>query len=126
PDVKVTRAGELDLASLKITLKAISSKSGQHGRISGAFIKVPGKYPLMLTYATKRYADNGNPKRAPYALTSNSCLHFMKGTVEAAGVTTPMLIDPRPVSYIGEIRDDFPDLDYDPRTNALKIEGITK
>jgi len=34
------------------------------------------------------------------------------------------MVDPRPNSYIGEFRDDFPDLDY--KDDTLIIEGIGK
>lgn len=42
----------------------------------------------------------------------------------AAGIETPWLLDPRPNSYIGEFRDEYPDLDYNPRTRELNIEGV--
>jgi hypothetical protein len=35
-------------------------------------------------------------------------------------------MDPRPNSYIGEFRDDYPDLDYIPRTRQLTIEGMAE
>jgi hypothetical protein len=124
PDVRI-KGGTIDLASLKVTLKAISTKAGQRGVIAGAWIVVPGKYPMMLAYCLKRYKDNTNPKRTPYSLTSNSCCHFMKETVEAAGVSMPSMWDPRPVSYIGEIRSMYDDLDYTPKTDTLKIENLT-
>ena len=126
PDVKLSRSGEVELASLRATLKSVASKAGQGGKISGAYIRVPGKFATMLSYAEKRLTDNANPGRTEYSLTGNSCLHFMKGTLESAGVAMPSLVDPRPVSYIDEIRDDYPDLDYNPRDDKLRIEGVTK
>jgi hypothetical protein len=54
---------------------------------------------------------------------SNSCVHFVKGVVEAAGVATPWMLDPRPNSYIGEFRSDFADVDFDPHTRELTISG---
>ncbi len=110
-------------ASLSYTLSQISVKSGQGGRISGAYIEVPGKYQSMLSYAKKRHLDNKNPKRESYDLLTNSCNHFMKGILEAAGVNVPYLLDPRPNSYIEEIRDDFSDLDYSKASHSLKIEN---
>lgn len=47
----------------------------------------------------------------------------MKGVLEAAGVDVPYMIDPRPNSYIAEIRDDFPKLRYSKVENKLTIEN---
>jgi hypothetical protein len=71
-----------------------------------------------------RKGQNANPKRSPYSILSNSCIHFVKDLASKAGITTPWMVDPRPNSYIAEFRDDFPDLDYDPKTNKLVIEGV--
>ncbi len=109
-------------ASLAYTLSQISAKTGQNGLILGAYIEVDNKYNEMLNYADKRRSQNNNPKREEYKILSNSCLHFMKGVMEAGGVDTPFLIDPRPNSYIEEIRDDFPSLEYNKKTNTLKVE----
>jgi len=35
------------------------------------------------------------------------------------------MISPRPIDYIGRIRDDFPDLDYFPDDNRLVVERIS-
>ena len=109
-------------ASLSYTLSQISAKSGQNGRISGAYIEVANQYKSMLAYAQKRQLDNKNLKRKPYDLFYNSCNHFMEGVLEAAGVDTPYMLDPRPTSYIEEIRNDFKDLDYIKSSHTLKIE----
>jgi len=109
-------------ATLSYTLSQISVKSGQGGRISGAYIEVPKQYKAMLAYAEKRKLDNRNLKRKPYDLFSNSCNHFMKGVLEAAGVDVPYMFDPRPNSYIDELRSSFKDLDYIKSSHTLKIE----
>jgi hypothetical protein len=121
PDVVVAK-GELDIASLKKPLNYISRISGQSGRIHGVYIEVENKYQAMLDYAMQRKAQNANPNRKPYDLSTNSCIHFTKKVTEAAGVDTPWMIDPRPNSYIGEFRDDFPDLDF--KNDHLVIEGV--
>ena len=109
--------------SLSYTLSQISVKSGQSGRISGAYIETPNQFASMLAFAKKRHLDNKNPKRKPYDLFTNSCNHFMKGVLEAAGVKLPYLIDPRPNSYIEEIRDEYQDLDYVKASHTLVIEN---
>jgi hypothetical protein len=121
PDAKVI-GGEVDFGSIKNALGFISRISGQSGRIQGVFISVENKYQAMLDYAMRRKSQNGNPNRKPYDLVSNSWIHFVKNVTESAGIKTPWMADPRPNSYIGEFRSDFPDLDY--KSNKLKIEGI--
>lgn len=123
PDVKISN-GNIDLVSLKKPLAFISRVSGQSGKIHGVYIKVEGKYDAMLKHASFRKNQNGNPKRIPYDILTNSCIHFVKEVAEKAGVSTPWMIDPRPSSYIGEFRDDFPDLNFN--KTILSIEGIGK
>ena len=121
PDVKIVN-GEVDFFSLKAVLAKISKVSGQSSRIEGVYIKVEDKFQEMLTYAMLRKSQNANPKRKPYDLISNSCIHFVKELTQKADVKTPWMIDPRPSSYIGEFREDFIDLDF--QNKKLKIEGI--
>lgn len=115
--------GHPEKLSLTYVLSQISAKAGQGGRIAGAYVEAPGKYQAMLEYSNKRLMENKNPARKPYDLFSNSCNHFMKGVLEAAGVDVPYMIDPRPNSYIEEIRNDFKDLDYSRADNKLVIEN---
>lgn len=122
-DVTMAPDGHPSKASLLYTLSQISAGSGQNGRILGAYIQVPGKYKAMLDYAQKRMSENSNPNRKKYELMSNSCNHFMKGVLDAAGVNTPYMLDPRPNSYIEEIRADFPKLDYSRAEHKLIVEN---
>jgi len=121
-DAIIGNGGHPTKASLSYTLSQISAKSGQNGRILGAYIEVPGQYQAMLDYAVKRVEENANPNRAAYALFTNSCVHFMKGVLDAAGVETPVMLDPRPNSYIEELRNDFPALDYSKAGHSLEVE----
>lgn len=82
-----------------------------------------GKFQSMLDYAHKRMQENSNPNRKKYDLISNSCNHFMKGVLDAAGVDTPYMFDPRPNSYIAEIRLDYPKLDYSRAEHKLVVEN---
>jgi len=110
------------MASLLVVMRRISLQSGQHTRIEGAFIELSdGSYDKMLAYAQGRLKDNTDPKREPYDLTSNSCLHFMKGVSEAGGSDMPWVIDPRPIGYIERVRSAFPTLDYYPKPESLQI-----
>lgn len=121
PDVKIVN-NRIDENSLKKTLAAISFKSGASGPIQAAYIEVDDKYQAMLEYTQLRKRQNKVHDREPYDIFSNSCLHFMKAVTEKAGVNAPVLIDPRPVSYIEEYQKKFRDLNYDYKNNTLFIE----
>ena len=122
-DVKMAASGHPTKASLTYVLSQISAESGQNGRIVGAYIQAPGQFGAMLAYAHKRKLENLNPRRKPYDLFQNSCNHFMRDTMAAAGINVPWMVDPRPNSYIEEIRDDFDDLDYSRARNTLVVEN---
>ena len=121
PDA-IVKNGKLELGSLKKPLAFISRISGQSGRIQGVYIEVDNKYDAMLGHAELRKSQNASPNRRPYDLITNSCIHFVKEITERAGVATPWMVDPRPNSYMGKFRDDYPDLDY--KNDVLKIEGV--
>lgn len=123
PDAAL-KNGKLEFNSLKKPLSFISRISGQSGRIQGVYIEVENKYDAMLAHAELRKSQNASPARRPYDLITNSCIHFVKEITARAGVRTPWMVDPRPNSYIGKFRDDFPDLDY--KNDVLIIEGIGK
>jgi hypothetical protein len=122
PDAKVDK-GKVNLASLKPVLDKISRVAGQNGRVWGVYMEVDGKFDAMVQYAELRKNENIMPNRRPYSLTNNSCLHFSKEVTRRGGVGMPWLIDPRPVVYIGKLRDEFPDLDYGAGAGVLTIEG---
>lgn len=122
PDAEVGD-GSVDLTSLKKPLHRIARVAGQSGNIRGVFLTVENKFQAMLKYAQDRKAQNRTASRRPYSLTSNSCIHFVKKVVEVAGLEPPWMIDPRPTSYVGEFRDDYPDLDYNYSSRTLTIEG---
>lgn len=121
PDLKINKGGQIDHKSFVAVLSALAKKCGQNSKIKGAYIEAPGKFGEVLKFAQKREEQNKNPDRKSYELHANSCLHFMRDAIEAAGLSTPWLLDPRPVSYIEEIRDMYRDLDFDPRAGKLVI-----
>ena len=122
PNVKIESNGDVTKQSLANVLQVISRKAGKRGRISAAYIKVENKYEKMLKYAQHRMAMNSNPNRERYDIITYSCIHFMKGVMKAAGIDTPWMLDPRPVSYIEEIQDDYPALEYRPSDNKFIIQ----
>jgi hypothetical protein len=118
----IIRNGKIERNSLINPLHRISVGYGHTGRIQGVYIEVESGYERMLKYAQLRESQNKVPSRKPYNLLTYSCVHFAIDVVAAAGIETPWSLDPRPNSYIGEFRDEYPDLDYNPRTRELKLE----
>jgi len=124
PDVIMGKDGHPTKDSLTKTLKVISEKAGHNTRIKAVYIEAEKEYDKMLTHVENRRKLNGDKNRKSYSLFSNNCMTFAKETVEAAGVKTPWMLDPRPNSYINELRSQFPDLDYDPKNNKLEIKEV--
>jgi hypothetical protein len=123
-DVKMGSNGRPTRKSLETVLREISLRSGQAGRISGAYIELgPDAFTRMLAYATNRMNKNRDPKRAPYELLSNSCLHFMKEVAEAGGVRMPPVIAPQPAGYIIQVRLMGNDLDFE-SSGHVTIEDV--
>ena len=123
PDAKMDQKGMI-LSSLIPALDKICKKSGQGGRIEGVFLEASNVFDKLNNMIRIRKSQNNLPGRRSYDLISNSCIHFVKGVVKAAGKDTPWMIDPRPNSYIGEFRNDYRDLDYSPKTKLLRIEDV--
>lgn len=66
----------------------------------------------QLNRNADRMNQNNDPNREEYNTFTNNCGTFMQETIEAGGVDTPTMIDPRPNSYIEELRDEYPHIDY--------------
>ncbi len=111
PNVKIGKDGLPTEKSLKKVLGAISKKAGHGTRISGAYVR-NADFKKMNTYAQKRKAQNNDANRDSYSLTGNNCATFCQDVIEEGGVDAPMMFDPRPNSYIEELRDDFVPVDY--------------
>lgn len=123
PQVKLGSDGRVTKASLEAVLAVISRKAGHGTRIAAAYVDAPGKFGAMKGHADLRYSQNRNPKRKTYAITSYSCLHFMRDTAEKSGKPMPTVIDPSPSSYISRVQDTYPNLDYDPKAKTVTIEN---
>ncbi len=123
PDSKTGPTG-IEPKSLIPVLRKVSEVAGKGTRIEGVFLEATGVFDKLNQRVLVQKSMNKNPNRKEYDLTSNSCIHFVKRLVEAAGKDTPWMIDPRPNSYIGEFRDDYRDLDFFPKSNRLVIENV--
>ncbi len=124
PNVQIGQDGRPTRASLANTLRTISARAGQGGPVSGAYIEVESGYQAMLDEAQRRMQLNSDGERVPYNILTRSCLHFAVDVVRAAGVDMPWILDPRPVSYLERLRSAYPDLEYNPRTRRVTVEGI--
>jgi hypothetical protein len=78
----------------------------------------------MEAYVAKRIALNRDPKRPPYELLSNSCLHFMKSVSEAGGARMPPVVAPHPVGYIFQVQMQEADLELD-ASRRLTVQDIS-
>lgn len=111
PNVTIGKDSRPTKESLNKTLSSISKQSGQGGKISGAYIQ-NDDFDKMNEHAQAKMAENTNSERESYDLLDNNCATFMRGVIEAGGVDTPSMVDPRPNSYIEELRDDFEKIDH--------------
>jgi hypothetical protein len=113
PNVRMASNGRPTRASLEHVLAEVSAVAGQHGRITGAYIELPsGAFIKMHAFAVTAMKKNTDPKRVPYGLLTNSCLHFMKETAEAGGARLPAVVFDTPKGYMFQIQLEEPDLDF--------------
>jgi len=123
-NVEIGKDGKPTTESLNKVMGQISKKSGEGGKIEGAYIK-SDDFKDMNDYAKGKMTENSNPNREEYSLTSNNCGTF------AADVTNqdkdvkkeaPTIIDPRPNSIIGEYQQKYPDVKYDPKKDETTVK----
>jgi uncharacterized protein RhaS with RHS repeats len=124
-DVVMDKNGMPTKESLTKVLGEISKEAGKGGNITGAYIK-NDNFKEMNDYAHDRKSENSDPNREGYNITGNNCGTFMKETLGAGKVDTPTMIDPRPNSYIEELRDKYPDVDYNAKKKQVTIEKEEK
>lgn len=123
PNVTMGKNGLPTTGSLKELLGAVSHAGGDGGRVEGVYIK-NGNYKEMLQYANGRMSQNRESSRDKYSLVNNNCTTFCKSALEAGGELTPSMVDPRPNSYIDELRDSFGSpVNYDPSTHRMTCGG---
>lgn len=123
PDA-VTDSNGIVVSSLIAPLQRLSDIAGQCGHLRAVVIEADSAFKKLDEKILLRKVQNNNPNRKPYDLVTNSCIHFVKWVVDASGNQSPWMIDPRPNSYIGEFRENYPDLDYLPRQKILRIENL--
>jgi len=116
--------GKPTAASMDKVMGEISDKAGKGGRIEGAYIE-SDKFKEMNDYAQSKKAENNNPDRKEYSITSNNCGTFAADVVKQdpnVKKQAPAIIDPRPNSMAKEYQDNFKPIIYDPKTKKTEWE----
>lgn len=80
PDAEVNQNGVIP-KSLIPPLRKISRTTGKGGRIEGVFIEAEDVFEKVHNKLHACKQKNGKPDRTSYAVTSNSCIHFVKRAV---------------------------------------------
>jgi hypothetical protein len=81
----------------------------------------------MNDYAKGKLAENSDGNRTPYNIYTNNCGTFADDVIKQdKTVDAPSIIDPRPVSIIGEYQDSFTPISYDPKKgSSIKLTEQT-
>jgi hypothetical protein len=111
PNVVIGDNGHPTEASLRRVLGEISRLAGQGRRILGVYVD-NADFDQMEQFVQDRLNQNNSLTNEEYNLLTNNCGHFVQDVLDAGGVDTPSYIDPRPNSYIQELRDEFSPIDY--------------
>jgi hypothetical protein len=115
-DKKTGQPTEKSMANL---LRAVSKDAGKGTRVEGAYVR-DDNFRGMADYAEKRLKANNDPNRPEYSIMNNNCGTFAQDVLKAGGKDTPMMIDPRPNSYVGELQSHFENrVSFDPKTGKL-------
>ncbi len=132
-NVKIDEDGKPTQESLNKVLGQISKKSGQGGKIEGAYVE--GDFNKMNDYAQEKLKES-NPEykeydkeRRSYSLTGNNCATFscevLKQDTEAKK-NAPWIFNPTPNNVAEEYQDNFPKVNYDPKTKTTTSDIYKK
>ncbi|MBO7346679.1 MAG: hypothetical protein J6U29_03840, partial [Bacteroidales bacterium] len=125
PNVRM-KDGIPTVESLNKVLAKISEKSGKGQRIEGAYVS-SDIFDIMNNYATKRLSQNTDENRIPSNIFTNNCGTFADDVIKQdKSIKAPSILDPRPVSIIGEYQNDFTPISYDPlKGTSIKLKEKT-
>lgn len=76
-NVVIGEDGKPTTESLNKVLGQISSKSGQGGKIEGAYV-ISDEFDAMNDYAQSKLKENSDPDREPYSLSGNNLWDFCR------------------------------------------------
>jgi hypothetical protein len=106
-DVKMGPDGKPTKESLDKLMKDVSRKAGQGGKVEAAYFDTTNQETKnMNKHALDNKAQNESKDKEASSLLDNNCGTFVNETLEAGGVDTPWLLDPRPNSMIDEWQDE--------------------
>ncbi|MGE5329273.1 MAG: SpvB/TcaC N-terminal domain-containing protein [Deltaproteobacteria bacterium] len=115
PNVVIGADGRPTPASLNNVLAHISRAAGHGGRIEGAYVEST-QFTAMDNYARRRMAQNSDPARTPYSLSSNNCGTFAHDVIgQDPSVSRPWVVNPSPTNFVDEYREEgHRRIDYNP------------
>ncbi len=120
-NVVMGKDGKPTSESLAKVLGQISKISGKGTAIEGAYVK-SDEFDKMYDYANSKMAENSDPDRDPYSITSNNCGTFAIDVLnqdENVKELAPGIFDPRPNSMVGEYQDEFDKVSYNSKTGVV-------
>lgn len=127
PDVIIGEDGKPTAASLKKVMAAISKRSGQGGRIEGAYTKGDFKTMNDFAQALLKESNPGNKEykkdRDPYDLFDNNCGTFACNVLKSDKINdalSPWIVIPTPDNMAEEYQDEFDSVSYNPETGTVK------
>ena len=100
----------------------IRAVAGDGGKIEGAYVK-SDKFEAMKKYAEGKKAENNDPERKEYSLTSNNCGTFAADVInQDKTVDAPTIINPKPTNIVNEYQEEGnAPVQYDPKTKTTTI-----
>ena len=127
-NVVIGEDGKPTEESLNKVLGQISKKSGQGGKIEGAYI-ISDQFKAMNDYAQSKLNESnpGNPdydkNRPPYALSDNNCGTFAADVInQDECVDAPSISNPTPTNIVDEYQEEGnAPVQYDPSTKSTTI-----
>jgi RHS repeat-associated protein len=121
-NVKIGKDGKPTVESLNKVLAQLSQKAGHGGKIRGAYI-ISDQYDKMKAYADGKLAENDDPNRKEYGLTSNNCGTFARDVIaQDDDVDNPSIWNPTPKNIVDEyIEEGNAEVKYDPTKNTTTI-----
>lgn len=121
-NVVLGKDGKPTVESLNKVLGQISEKSGQGGKIDGAYV-ISDQFDEMNKYAKDKQSENSDPKRTPYSLLGNNCGTFAADCInQDKTVDKPSISNPTPTNIVDEYQEEGnAKVTYDPKTKTTTI-----
>ena len=123
--VKLGRDGHATRHTLQRVLAQVAQYAcptkPAYRRIEAAYVCLPGAWGKMKSYTDRRKAQNNDPNRMSYWVLFNNCMTLAQQTMLVGGAAFATS-GPAPTDWIEDVRDLYPDLDYDPKSGRVTIE----